>query len=212
MGSFYYLAIGSGTAKGSAAVGVRFAHARMKETFAAEWLSGRLPLKSADGKLVEPVMTVPEPTSNELARIPGAKDAWDGLAKLNLSACALQGSEIVIKETWAKEFGQAPHDVAEAFAGYQHNRDKTWRQFLSQYSGSVRAEGDPAKDDDREEPKVPNVKGEEGDGLTEYESKAKVAGVRATLACQDPVSGVTLVMGGKHSVYLLSEGGRQDHC
>ena len=108
MGSFYYLAIGSGTAKGSAAVGVRFAQARMAQTLAMEWLNGRLPLKSANGKRVEPVATVPEPTSDELARIPGAKQAWEGLAKLQLIACALQGSEIVIKETWAKEFVQAP--------------------------------------------------------------------------------------------------------
>ena len=99
MGTFHYLGIGSGNAKGAAAIGVRLAQARMEQTLATEWLSGRLPLKSADGKLVEPVITVPEPTSDELARIPGAKDAWDGLAKLNLSACALQGSEIVIKET-----------------------------------------------------------------------------------------------------------------
>ena len=99
----------------------------------------------------------------------------------------LQGSEIVIKETWAKEFVQAPHDVAEAFEGYKDSHDKTWKHFLSQYSGDVRAEGDPAKDD-REKPKLPNVEGEDGDGLTEYKSKDKVAGVKATLACQDPPS------------------------
>ena len=185
MGSFYYLAIGSGAAKGSAAVGVRFAQARMAQTLATEWLNGRLPLKSADGKLVEPVATVPEPTSDELARIPGAKQAWDGLAKLQLIACTLCGSEILIKESWAKEFAQAPHDVAEAFEGYKNSHDKTWKQFLSQYSGDVRAEGNPAKDD-REEPKLPNVEGEDGDGLTEYASKDKVTGVKATWACQDP--------------------------
>ena len=130
---------------------------------------------------------VPEPTSDELARVPGAKQAWEGVAKLQLTACALQGSEIVIKETWAKEFVQAPHAVAEAFEGYKDSHDKKWKHYLSQYSGGVRAEGDPAKDD-REPPKLPNVEGEDGDGLTEYESKAKVTGVKATFACQDPPS------------------------
>ena len=78
MGSFYYLGIGSGTAKGPAAIGARFAQARMAQTLATEWLNGSLPLKSADGKLAEPVSTVPEPTADELARIPGAKQAWEG--------------------------------------------------------------------------------------------------------------------------------------
>ena len=131
MGSFYYLGIGSGTAKGPAAIGARFAQARMAQTLATEWLNGRLPLKSADGKLAEPMSTVPEPTADELARIPGAKQAWEGLAKLQLTACALQGSEIVIKETWAKEFVQAPHAVAEAFEGYTDSHDKTWTHYLS---------------------------------------------------------------------------------
>ena len=108
------------------------------------------------------------------------------MSKLNLNTCALQGGDIVIKEAWAKEFCQAPHDVVEAFAGCQDIHDKTWRKFLSLHARAG-AEGDPAEDD-RENPKVPNVEGEDGDGLTEYESKAKVTGVKATCPCPYPPS------------------------
>ena len=73
MGAFYYLGIGSGNSKSQGAVGVHFSQARMAQALAMEWLSGKLPLKGPDGKLVEPMSTVPEPSSEELASIPGAK-------------------------------------------------------------------------------------------------------------------------------------------
>ena len=208
MGSFYYLGIGCGNAKSPGAVTVRFAQARMAQALALEWLNGTLPLKGADGTLTQPVTTVPEPSSDELANIVGAKEAWEGLAKLRLSACALQGSEIIIAETRAKEFIEAPHDIAEAFRGYQVMHDKTWKNFLSEYSGGVRAEGDPAEDD-REKPKLPTGEAEGSDGLTEYESKAEVTGVKATVACQDPPHHPA---NGRSALRLLAvRGGRQDH-
>ena len=39
MGSFYYLAIGSGHAKSPAAVGARFVQARLDQALAMAWLS-----------------------------------------------------------------------------------------------------------------------------------------------------------------------------
>ena len=148
-GTFYYVGVGVGHAKSPAVVGVRFAEARMCQALAVEWLAGRLPLKGPDGKPVEPITTVPEPSSEELASIPGAKQAWEGLAKLQLAACQLSGNEVVIKPTWATEFAQAPRDIAEAFALCQAEHEKTWQRFLSGYNGPLQQVGQAgeAKDD-----------------------------------------------------------------
>ena len=202
MGTFYYLGLGCGTAKSPGVVGVRFAEARMAQALAVEWLSGRLPLKGPDGKVVEPVDTVPQPTSEELASIPGAKEAWEGLSKLPLSACSLQGNEILIKESWAKEFSTGPYDIAEAFDAAKLEHEKKWKGVLSGYGDNAKQEGGPATDD-REEPTEETAPAKQ-DELEEFESKAKVPGVTAWVGVQD--LGIQLLMDDKHAVYLLSEG------
>ncbi len=137
MGSFKFLAITAGGPGSAQAASVLFSEARLAEHLAREWFEKALLLTDpATGQTREVQLTVPEPTAEEFAMIPGGAAAYAGATSLGFEVCRLSGSVVAIKEEWIAEFANAHHEIHAAFDAVKREHDEKFAQAICSATSS----------------------------------------------------------------------------
>ena len=221
LGQMHHILVGVGTSQHCKFM--KYTAQRIAHQAASDWLDGKLKLYAtvhqSNGMQVEqqvkPESEVPEPTEDELRKIPGVLEAYQGIGKLELQICTVVGSKVIIRQDKLKQFDTASY---EALAQLAILKGKHQKQYENAFRGK-----DKGKDTGEQDGNAPTGGDNESridndpvplmddddvtKDLVEFESlEALKAHAQISSECKSAIKAVTLLRDDqKQTVYAVAK-------
>jgi hypothetical protein len=207
-----------GCAGGGAAKYIEFAKRRLQVSLFQDWVNGTAEFTRTDDQgnitVARPCRNVPPPTQEQLAAIPGAMCAWQGLNSTEWQVLQVCGGSLIMNPKWQSEFSSAPQAVYEEFSDmvtkhkdqYQNSLEDLMDKNGPPIPGEMPGDGDEATNHGQDPRAPPITEGQEGFIiLQEYGSKEILsASVKLIIECKSQAKGVEILRDEHYSTYLVS--------
>lgn len=192
--------------------GAGFALERVRNMVAKQWmckariLHDRVMDDRGDTTLVprQPSDSIPPPSEEMLKEVPGALEAWRGLASLSLKACAVRGPKVTIAPHKVAEFQGAPLDISRDLDALQAAHTESYEDMLAHMAMAEITERAEVEEKAHDDPRTPGTEQPSGP-TTDLVTFESVEALKRDVQIKYEVP----AMQDKHVTILVDEGFKQ---